>query len=756
MLGGLPVALVLSWSPLVIGQAPDPIVPTAALAVARSADVTAPAEALAESSRADDAIGTEALARPRVDHSVSDQLIPDPRQAGRTALIFENARELTRARELARSGNGSAALEILDRLDTKLFPDRVALIRGQVLQARHDLRSARAAFETALREAQTTGVAQLAARGLISITGKLGQWEKQLEYIEALRASLDREPQLDLARVQTLIRLGRKEEARSAAWHVVDACESVQAASEAERLLVQLSSRGHLTRAERARVELGKARRWVRAGKGPKAIPAFERAKGLDSNQAVAIQLEMVDALRTRGSRPAAEAILDRLAEHHDLDDVRGEILLRRARLAADRYQYDAARAHFDAIARLPRSPAQTTAAYEAAQLEYDTGNYGRAAELMAALVKQPDGPSSGRALWLAAWCAYLAGKTSTALEMFERMLQAEPDADIRDRATYWFARAHERNKDREAAITTYRELALRSPLKYYGLLARRRLRALGQDLHLERPPARSAPGTVDEAVAMLGPTRPINVDRAVALFRGGMKGDGVEELLFAVDHYRLTHSRTGMAVMVDMFRMFDRPGWASVVARSIADDGDDQPGDDPDFWRVWRYAYPKPFENHVSRASEDHDVDPFLTYAVMRTESHFRPDAVSPVGARGLMQLMPATARWIGRMNARAHKEAARYRQPGSNIWLGSWYVRNLVDHYRGNFAQALGAYNAGPSAMDRWVRRFGPMAMDEFAERTPYTETRAYIHRTVESFMIYHELYDPQPAVLTARDQM
>jgi soluble lytic murein transglycosylase-like protein len=70
---------------------------------------------------------------------------------------------------------------------------------------------------------------------------------------------------------------------------------------------------------------------------------------------------------------------------------------------------------------------------------------------------------------------------------------------------------------------------------------------------------------------------------------------------------------------------------------------------------------------------------------------------------------------------------------------------VRSLVDRYGGNLVRALGAYNAGPNAMDRWVKRFGALAPDELAERTPYLETRRYIRRSLETLMIYRVLYAP-----------
>jgi soluble lytic murein transglycosylase len=417
------------------------------------------------------------------------------------------------------------------------------------------------------------------------------------------------------------------------------------------------------------------------------------------------------------------------------------------ARLATDRYQYPRARQLFTAVAeQFPRTAAAETAAYEAAQLEYDTQDYEAAAVKMIAVAQHaPKTELAKRALWVSGWSAYLSKTSSLAITAFTNLLELDIDPELRDAAAYWLARTRERKVELNPAIEGYRRLASESPFRYYGLLARTRLEKLGAPLLIAPPPESASPATPEELARRLGPERPVTVDRAIALFRANLRSEAIEELLAAAAVYRGTRDAVGLASMIDAFQMFEREKWASVLARNIADDDGVQPGDSPELWRLWRTAYPVPFLAEVERASKDHQVDPFLTYSVMRTESRFRPDAVSPVGARGLMQLMPRTARWIAHVVSRARSEAAHYRAPGPNIYLGAWYVKNLVDRFHGNLAQALGAYNAGPEAMERWVKKFDGLEWDEFAERTPYLETRRYIRRTLESYLVYHQLYDP-----------
>jgi soluble lytic murein transglycosylase len=103
----------------------------------------------------------------------------------------------------------------------------------------------------------------------------------------------------------------------------------------------------------------------------------------------------------------------------------------------------------------------------------------------------------------------------------------------------------------------------------------------------------------------------------------------------------------------------------------------------------------------------------------------------------------MPATARHIGQAAEAARAHAARYQTPESNVWLGTWYLNQLLERYDGQVVAAIGAYNGGPSAMDRWLEAFDGMPLDEFVERIPYRETRRYVRRVVETWSIYEQLY-------------
>jgi soluble lytic murein transglycosylase len=456
------------------------------------------------------------------------------------------------------------------------------------------------------------------------------------------------------------------------------------------------------------------------------------------------------DLLIERGQRTRAHTLLTSLSKHR-IKTVRAGAMLRLAQIATFRYQYRKARELYaEVIEKFPDTPDAVQAEFEAAELEFDSDQYDVAAEKMRVFAERhTSGKFAAKAAWLAGFSAHLAGSSTVAIAAFEKFLADDPYHQTAPRARYWLARELEEIGERERAGEMYAALVERTPLGYYGLLADQRLQSMGVSAALDPLPPVPSPQSVNEVVSLLGPERPLGIDRAAALFSANLKREGVEELVGLADHFRKTGDTQGATLVVDLFQIFGKDAWAFLLARHITQ------GDDPDdlerrpyYWRVWRHAFPTPFEEEVRVASTENELDPFLLYSVMRTESLFRPESVSPVGARGLMQIMPATARWIGKKDRKARPHAKRYKRSDSNIWLGAWYVRFLLDHYERDVAKALGAYNAGPAAMDRWLRRFSALEPDEFNERIPYDETRAYVRRAMESYLVYQRLH-PAPSV-------
>jgi soluble lytic murein transglycosylase len=160
---------------------------------------------------------------------------------------------------------------------------------------------------------------------------------------------------------------------------------------------------------------------------------------------------------------------------------------------------------------------------------------------------------------------------------------------------------------------------------------------------------------------------------------------------------------------------------------------------------------FPTPFRNEVLAASREIGLDPAYVYGLIRQESRFIMDARSTVGASGLMQLMPATARWTAKKIGLDYKPAM-ITDREVNLKLGTSYLKLVLDDFDGSAAMATAAYNAGPGRPRRW--REGPLQeAAAWAEGIPFTETRDYVKKVLSNATVYAALLKtvPVPALKT-----
>lgn len=157
----------------------------------------------------------------------------------------------------------------------------------------------------------------------------------------------------------------------------------------------------------------------------------------------------------------------------------------------------------------------------------------------------------------------------------------------------------------------------------------------------------------------------------------------------------------------------------------------------------AWTLRFPAAFGPHVWRAGWSSDVDPLLMLSIMRAESLYKHDAVSRVGALGLVQVMPATGAKVAALMGRGAFRPDQLLVPEHNIALGTWYLGRLLDRFPGQFPLAVGSYNGGPHNIGRWLRGKVDMPFDEFVEEIAFDETRHYIKKVVGYYGVYTHLY-------------
>jgi soluble lytic murein transglycosylase len=156
-----------------------------------------------------------------------------------------------------------------------------------------------------------------------------------------------------------------------------------------------------------------------------------------------------------------------------------------------------------------------------------------------------------------------------------------------------------------------------------------------------------------------------------------------------------------------------------------------------------WTMLYPRLFWQEIVQQAQSTALNPYLIMSIIRQESAFNPTAVSRAGARGLMQLMPATAQELVTRLRLSPVTTERLYDPQLSITLGTRYFAGLLQRSQGNVVMALAGYNAGPGRAARWREQWPDLSMDEFIEHIPLDETRTYVKLILRNLMLYERLY-------------
>ena len=306
--------------------------------------------------------------------------------------------------------------------------------------------------------------------------------------------------------------------------------------------------------------------------------------------------------------------------------------------------------------------------------------------------------------------------------EMVQRLVEAMGPAQRREPAwDYWLARALQaraaEGTDGDATRQAARELlqSTAARLDFYGLLARE---DLGQGFAVTPappPPTEAEARTVREDAGLA---------RALHLISLGLRPEGVREWNWTL-RGRSDRELLAAAHMACERQVWDRCIHASDRTREAVDLG---------------LRYPMPYREQALGKAREVGVDPAFVYGLKRQESRFVSDARSHVGASGLMQLMPATARWMARRLGVPY-QPGEIADPDLNLLLGMSYLKLVLDDFQGRQAMAAAAYNAGPSRPRRW-REGPPVEAAAWAESIPFTETRDYVKKVLANAVVYAAL--------------
>jgi len=156
------------------------------------------------------------------------------------------------------------------------------------------------------------------------------------------------------------------------------------------------------------------------------------------------------------------------------------------------------------------------------------------------------------------------------------------------------------------------------------------------------------------------------------------------------------------------------------------------------------RLLYPFPNSKIIYYYASINNIDPYLLAAVIKTESNFNSMAESPKGARGLMQIMPETAKWVSHQMGNDNFQPYMLYEPETNIKIGSWYMHNLLKEFNGDIILMLAAYNGGRGNVKKWLAARNWTGEQHTLDQIPYRETREFIRKVLWTQKIYRYLYN------------
>jgi soluble lytic murein transglycosylase len=300
---------------------------------------------------------------------------------------------------------------------------------------------------------------------------------------------------------------------------------------------------------------------------------------------------------------------------------------------------------------------------------------------------------------------------------------------------SYWKARALLATAPADAAQYAQAQALLQSIASVRGFYEQLALEDLGQKITV--PPKPAPLSTAEKESARLNP----GLNRGAYAIAMGLRSEGVREWNYSTS----LHQKGGMGereLLAAAQFACDREIWDRCINTS------ERTATETDF----EQRFPMPFREAVVKRSQAINLDPAYVYGLIRQESRFIMDARSGVGASGLMQVMPATARWTARKIGLDSFSPDQINDRDTNITIGTAYLKLALDDLNGSMPMAAAAYNAGPGRPRTW--RNGPV-LDAaiWAENVPFSETRDYVKKVLSNATNYAAILTGQPQSLKAR---
>ncbi|MEZ4330568.1 MAG: transglycosylase SLT domain-containing protein [Myxococcota bacterium] len=711
LMGSLPfvvLALVLAGAPL--ARAAEPAEPTRASG-GEAASASREIDAAARPS--------DTVPPPPAEAPLDEALVRDPAallreaQAAAQASAFDRADRLYA--ELARRHSIVGDYAALLRARTMRDADRVVEAQDQVERALADfptspLRAELHALQGDLRHRQGDESGARAAWALAYSESDADETRASL--LAQVAESQDRAGDRVAARTSWL-RLWTRHPASPEADRAAARLDAV----EADPASVKRTADDYRQRGDRLFAEMH----------NEEALEAYDQAlgAGLSGGLQTTTRTQRAHTLFRLRRYPEALAAFEALPQT-------GDVPIWRARSLARADRVPEAIAAFEALARKP-GPNQSNARFYAASLLEGRKREEEARVHLTWLADEPrQGELSRTALWRLGWSDFRHGRYAEAAQRMEALAAVTTDPIARTKARYWQARALAAAGRPDEAAERFDALATELPLSYYGWRSRAHARSelpTRKTVALARGRSRLTPSAlarvrilIDAGLHEYGASE---TGRLVRLAGGLEDRLALARLLTAASDYH-----TAQRIIVEAYEL--------PLAR----------GPIPGHEEIWRLAWPYAYGEFVEASTQaPGSVHPALVYAIMREESGYRPRVISPVGARGLLQIMRETGARLAKRLGRSSFDPDDLFEPRINIELGSSYLGELSRLFPRRLSASIASYNAGPHVVREWgAEASGPD--DEWVESIPYAETQSYVKRVLRSVEAYRSIYDIAPS--------
>lgn len=501
------------------------------------------------------------------------------------------------------------------------------------------------------------------------------------------------------------------------------------------------------------------------------------------------------------GDFPKAKFLLN---EHQEtLGNSFGFLMMRANLFARAGEMKDAVEDYKKAYQMLPRSPKGKEALFQAAFMAYQGQDYEQSITLFKNFTKLYSGSSLAvEARWYLAWMEYLNGKYENAIKQLTDLQKLSIKkgrkrikAFTQERVKYWVAMSYFKKGELLSAKQKMEPIAKSKNVSYYSILAQLRLSQIENQIPkglVNNPDPKQRVTRFVASEVMVSSLDPesfsddyeseeemdlltsdadeidVNEEETTSVATNEAEDDGPTKVVFSnpmlmarfdrarefmllgLDDYakwdlyeieQKTRNHDYLLALVNEYEMMEHFHRSSYIAQVNFGRERTKYGIEG-IRHLWEAAYPKAYQSYVLKYAKDFSVPNELVWGIMRAESSYKRTAVSPVGALGLMQVMPYTGKKVADLLKLKKFKPQDLLQPESAVQIGAKYLQRLSIKFDGNIPLIAAGYNAGPHRVKNWLKNFGHLDTDEFVEHIPFLETRNYVKKVVANYSIYSRL--------------